>query len=449
MNNDIRKTLIYVGVAALLVLLAFVTAPRRITPEAFSDQGAPFFPDFKDPNAATTLEVVSFDEATGTATPFKVTFKDNRWLIPSHHDYPADAKDRLAKTAAGVIDIKRDVYRSDNVAEYPKFGVVDPMEQSATGVAGRGSRITLKANGDQVLADFIVGRQVEGSEGYSFIRVPCEKRVYAAKINVDLSAKFEDWVEKDLLKVTKSQISKVSLKYYSIDERTGRINPGDNIVLSQRDNKWSMGGQTADSAAVQKLLGAIDDLKLVGVRPKPKGLASVLAGTGQNMIQRSDLFSLQSKGFFISPQGQLLSNEGEMQVYTSYGVVYTLRFGEVAYGSGEALTAGAVDDQAARSGAAVNRYIFVTVAFEPSVTAEPRLPTNKSWQGKADSLLTEADRENKRLQDEHDRWERNVQTGRSQSEELNRRFADWYYVISSASYDQLHIKRSDLVPKKS
>ena len=143
MNNDIRKTLIYVGVAALLVLLAFVTAPRRITPEAFSDQGAPFFPDFKDPNAATTLEVVSFDEATGTATPFKVTFKDNRWLIPSHHDYPADAKDRLAKTAAGVIDIKRDVYRSDNVAEYPKFGVVDPMEQSATGVAGRGSRITL------------------------------------------------------------------------------------------------------------------------------------------------------------------------------------------------------------------------------------------------------------------------------------------------------------------
>jgi hypothetical protein len=268
-------------------------------------------------------------------------------------------------------------------------------------------------------------------------------------MNVDLSAKFEDWVEKDLLKVTRSQISKVALKYYSIDERTGRVVPGDNIVLSNKDGRWSMGGQATDSAAVQKLLGAIDDLKLVGVRPKPKGLAAVLAGTGQNMIQQSDLFSLQSKGFFISPQGQLLSNEGEMQVYTSYGVVYTLRFGEVAYGSGEALTAGTADDQAAKSGAAVNRYIFVTVGFDPSVTAEPKLPSSKSWQGKSDSLLTDADRENKRLQDEHDRWERNVQTGRSQSDELNRRFADWYYVISSTSYDQLHVKRSDLTPKKS
>jgi len=447
--NESRKTLVYIGVAAALVLLAFVTAPRRITPEAFSDQGTPFFPEFKDPNAATTLEVVSFDEATGMASPFKVTFKDNRWLIPSHNDYPADAKDRLAKTAAGVIDIKRDDYRSDNVADYPKFGVVDPTDQSSSGLAGRGTRVTLKGSGDQVLADFIVGRQVEGSDGYRFVRVPSEKRVYAAKMNVDLSARFEDWVEKDLLKVTRGQIAKVGLRYYSIDERTGRVNQGENVVLSQKDGKWLMGGQAADSASIQKLLAAIDDLKLVGVRPKPKGLAAVLAGTGQNTLQQSDVFSLQSKGFFISPQGQLLSNEGEMQVYTTYGVVYTLRFGEIAYGSGEALTAGTGEDQTAKSGTAANRYIFVTVAFDPSVTAEPKLPTSKSWQGKADSLMTDADRENKRLQDEHDRWERNVQTGRSQSEELNRRFADWYYVISSASFDQLHVKRSDLTPKKS
>ncbi len=445
--NDSKKTLVYVGIAAVLALLAFVTSPRKITPEAFSDQGTPFFPEFTDPNTATTLEVVSFDEATGTTTPFKVTFKENRWIIPSHNDYPADAKDRLARTAAGVIDIKRDDYRSDNVTDYPKFGVVDPTDQTSA-LAGRGTRVTLKGSGDQVLADFIVGRQVEGSNGYRFVRVPSEKRVYAAKMNVDLSARFEDWVEKDLLKVTRSQISRVALRYYSIDERTGRVNQGDNIALSQRNGKWLMGGQAADSASVQKLLGAIDDLKLVGVRPKPKGLAAVLAGTGQNMIQQQDLYSLQSKGFFISPQGQLLSNEGEMQVYTSYGVVYTLRFGEVAYGTGEALTAGTGEDQQARTGAAANRYIFVTVAFDPSVTAEPKRPTNSTWQGKADSLMTDADRENKRLQDEHDRWERNVQTGRSQSEELNRRFADWYYVISSASYDQLHVRRSDLTAKK-
>jgi len=32
---------------------------------------------------------------------------------------------------------------------------------------------------------------------------------------------------------------------------------------------------------------------------------------------------------------------------------------------------------------------------------------------------------------------------------LNARFADWYYVISAASFDKVHLRRKDLVRKKS
>lgn len=448
--NETRKTLIYVGAAVVLAAVAYLASPRKITPEAFSDQGAPFFPDFKDPNEATTLEIVSFDDAAGAAVPFKVTFKDGRWTIPSHNNYPADAKDRLAKTAAGVIDIKRDDYRSDNVAEYPKFGVVDPMEPAASGLSGRGTHVTLRDAQDRMLADFIVGKQVEGSSGFRFVRVPSEKRVYAARMNVDLSARFEDWIERDLLKLQKNQIARVAYKYYTVDERNGRVVPGDNLALSQKDTKWTMGGgQAVDSSKVQQLLTAISGLKIVGVRPKSKALAAILSGAGQAMLSPQEMLSLQSKGFYVSQQGQLLSNEGEMQIYTTYGVAYTLRFGEIAYGTGEVLTAGTGEDQAAKTGTGTNRYLFVTAGFDPSVLSEPRQPPDKSWQGKPDSTLTDTERANKKLQEEHDRWQRDADTGRSQAQELNRRYADWYYVISAASFDALRMKRSDLSPKKS
>ena len=112
MTNDLKKTLIFAGAALALLLLAFVTTrPRNLTAEEFTqDQGKAFFPDFTDPRSAKALEVIDFDTDTASAIPFKVEYsKEKGWVIPSHHDYPADAKDRLAKTAAGVIDLKKDV----------------------------------------------------------------------------------------------------------------------------------------------------------------------------------------------------------------------------------------------------------------------------------------------------------------------------------------------------
>ena len=97
--SELKKTGYFAGAAIVLAVLAFAFSPSRITPDAFMDQGEQFFPEFSDPNQATSLEVVEFDTVAGGARPFKVTFSGNRWTIPSHHNYPADGKDRLAQTA--------------------------------------------------------------------------------------------------------------------------------------------------------------------------------------------------------------------------------------------------------------------------------------------------------------------------------------------------------------
>ena len=67
--GETKKTMMFGGVAIGLALLAFlIRLPSGGTPEAFFDKGELFFPDFEDPNEATTLEVIEYDEETGSAT---------------------------------------------------------------------------------------------------------------------------------------------------------------------------------------------------------------------------------------------------------------------------------------------------------------------------------------------------------------------------------------------
>jgi hypothetical protein len=451
--SETRKTLTFIAVAAGLLVLALVTAPRRPVPEAWTDVGEAFFPDFADPNVAKTLEVIEFDEETGSARPFKVTFEAGRWTIPSHHDHPADAADRLAKTAAGVIGIHKDEFRSDNVSDHAACGVIDPLDEAATSLEGRGKRVTLKGDGGRVLADFIVGKTPEDRTGYRFVRIPGQKRVYVAKMDVDLSTRFEDWIEKDLLQVERDEIRRIVLKDYSIDERTRRVDQRDEVTLERVDDEWQLdrvpSGRELDTAKVSSLLGAIDGLSIVGVRPKPAGLSASLSQSGEGMaLTQADLVSLQSRGFFLSRNGQLLSNEGEVQVQTAKGVTYTLRFGEVLYGSGAAVTAGSESSGDEESGPGENRYLFITSFFDPQGLAEPQAPTNTNFQNKAESEWDALDHDNKRLFDAHEEWKKQLEEGRSRSQELNARFADWYYVIPASAFEKVRLQRKDLLKEK-
>ena len=70
--TELEKTTAFGGAAILAAALAFGTAPSRSAPDAFFDVGETFFPEFTDPEAATSLEVVEFDEDTAAAAVFRV-----------------------------------------------------------------------------------------------------------------------------------------------------------------------------------------------------------------------------------------------------------------------------------------------------------------------------------------------------------------------------------------
>jgi hypothetical protein len=449
--SETRKTITFGVVALILLLAAFLTTPGSVAPDDFSDVGEAFFPDFADPNIATTLEVIEYDEETASARPFKVTFKDGRWTIPSHHDYPADGKDRLARTAAGLIGLKKDDYRTSNVADYEACAVVDPLDE-ATALKGRGKRVTIKDANDQVLADLIFGQKLAERADLRFVRVPGQKRVYVAKTDMDISTKFGDWIEPDLLQVAQADVTQVILKDYSINERTRTVDRRGTLTLTKKDDEWSANRMSSseeiDMTKMNELLREIDDLKIVGVRTKPAGLSDGLRRTeGDVPITQENLLSLQGKGYYFTRDGSLLSNEGELEVRTSKGVTYILRFGEVLYGTGDDVTAGGESEGSEESGPGENRYLFITATFDQDSLPEPPKPSNTRFEEKSEDEWTDADRQNKERKEKHDAWQVSVDEGKSLAEELNSRFADWYYVISADAFDKIHADRADLVKK--
>ena len=395
--NAMAKTGVYVGAALVLLVVAVVTDPGSGGTDRFNDEGELFFPEFTEPTQAVALEVIEVDEKNVEGKLFKVELADGVWTIPSHHDYPADAKDRMAKAAGLLIALTKGAVRSEARTDHVVLGVVDPRDSEAD-VEGRGILVTFRGESETVLAELIVGREVEERRGMRYVRIPEQRRTYMATIDADLSTRFADWVETDLLKLQALDIERFVFDNYSIDEEAGAIRPGDRVELAMVEGAWNLPDLDAekeelDTTKLQEAGTTLGDLTIVGVRPKPKGIDKKLMYNSLEgeMIRQS----LAGRGFFPASDGKLYSNEGDLLVTTKEGVVYTLRFGEIVYGSAEEVSAEAEDgppeeeapekDETAEEGngkdapedgteketLVANRYLMVTVDFDISFFPQP------------------------------------------------------------------------------
>jgi hypothetical protein len=528
--NETTRTLSFVGVAVVLAAVAYGThiATRPPTLADFSDVGEEFYPDFRDARAASGLRVAAYNEDAARVDVFNVEVRDGRWTIPSHHNYPADGEERLANTATSIIGLKREALASTSADDHKRLGVLDPLDETIAGTEGRGDRITL-TKGDDVLADYIVGTRIEdGPENTFHVRRADEDRTYRATLDLDISTKFADWIEPDLLDFRRGDIRELVIDRYSIDETIGQVIPGDQNVLtrSSLDDPWKLAGldeatEEVKTSTVNQMINALEDLAIVGVRPKPKGLSANLKGEGSGGVDTLAIADLEQKGFFIDSRGMLVSNEGDVRLGTSDGVMYVLRFGEVFTGSdveievgssGEAdasedadaetddetASAESPEDSAAEDDGAEDedgsvkrsRYVFITTQFSESYIdpldekpVKPEAPGDAKEQAEEEEKSenkdespdaddegtkdeTEGDEEKPNPQAEYEtalaeyetklkEWEQSeterkekVEAGQKRVQELNARFADWYYVISAESFDDIRVSRDELVEKK-
>ncbi len=477
MNREMRKTLVFVVAAALMSGAAIIPmADRASRPEAFDDQGRKFFDDF-DPNAATTLEVIDYDPATAQVLPFKVTNKAGRWVIPSHYDYPADAKQRLVDTATGVIGLTKDSIRSDRVDDHEAFGVIDPLDTKATSLKGIGKRVTLKDGSEKVLADFIIGKEVKDHPDQRYVRVPGQKRSYGVNVKVDLSTRFADWIETNLLKLTATAVRRIVIDHQGFDPNGGPL-PGDKIVLERKDSSspWTVSdlaeGKEPNTETLLALSNALGDLKIAGIRPKPEGLTADLKEAPGEVkpSTRQSWLSMVNKGFYLTRDG-LFSNKGVVTIATDEGVVYTLRYGEVVFATGNELSAGTEPTKQAKGlakatkdpakgaeGTSEGRYLFATASFDPALLPPPKPSADEDDKfpddpfsrepGEAASLVTESPAAKAKAEKARAERDRQVAEGQKRAKELSDRFAAWYYVTPGDNYRTIVQDRANLVREK-
>ena len=375
--NTTNRTLTFVAVAAFAALSAVGVKyiSRPVANADFADVGQEFFAEFTDPLKATSLSVAKYDADAKEPMAFSVKQDDKgRWVIPSHHDYPAEAKDRLARTAASFIGAKKMALQSRSKDDWGRYGVADPEDDVAVDPnakegekdESRGTRVTLRDSGGNALVDLIIGKQVEGQNQRYYVRQPEKNNVYIAEITADLSAKFSDWIEPDLLKLNQADIVQVVVDKYSVDEEQGGIVPGETLEFDKDTtaNKWTLAGLDAEAESVKEapindLARNLDQLKIVGVREKPEGLNADLTvseeSVGNPLVMQILMADMQRQGFFIARgengQRKLVSNEGELVAGTKNGVRYTLYFGEVARGTAKDIETGLNEKAAAEEAA--------------------------------------------------------------------------------------------------
>ncbi len=317
-----------------------------------------------------------------------------------------------------------------------------------------------------------------------------------------------------------------------------------------------------NTSKLNDLKFALDDLQIVDVRRKAKGLGENL----QKAITKNPgaIDDLERRGFFFQrvkgpddqPQFVLLSNNGEINIGLQTGVEYVLRFGNVA-GADKSVDAGqdqeedsdpageeekekaaangeedrqdeAADKKSDTEETKVLRYLFVMTQMNPALIDQPELeevppeeppaeeppaeeptaeegpatssndegaadrdgattgqeqedppapgdqateqgateqadtehgeqsdteqanaspadgdpaPKREEWQKKRAQIIQENERKQKE-------YEEKLENARQRVQELNARFADWYYVINDETYQKIHLSRDDIIKEK-
>jgi hypothetical protein len=400
-DKDNRKTLTFLLVAAMALLVAWEPwRPSPMANDAPADVGQKLFPDFKDPLSAKSLEIVSFDEDTAALSDFKVAQVGGVWSIPSHSDYPADAADHMAQAANALLDVEILNLASTKPGDQELYGVITPdPAKLRPGMVGVGTRITVKDGKDQVLADLVIGKEVKDQPALRYVRRADRDQIFTVNVKTDkFSTKFENWIEKNLLKLNAFDVREVGLNDYSLTESL--TNQGVRLLIHKRSrmklgyddakSSWSLldmaefdpkgepvpakleDDEELNSEKLNTLKTALNDLQIVDVQRKPKGLSQDLRASEELVKDNEAQMSLVERGFYpVGENNEIYSSEGEVTCTTKDGVRYVLRFGRLA--GGEEAKSEKKPDEKEKSSPALNRYLFVMAQFDESQIARPEL----------------------------------------------------------------------------
>jgi len=442
-------------VLAILFAITFVFAwigrggeadagPERIGPRVFGPQVGEDYGEIADvARRARGLHMTTWSGARQEAENLKIVFEDGRWIIPSHYDYPADGGEKVGEVAGRMLGIEKGRLVSDDPTRHGELGVVDPRGGETLADDDEfGRRITLLDAQGEAIVDLVIGDQVPaGGANLRFVREAGAREVYTAEVEADPSTAFVDWVERDLLKVEAGKVRELDIDPHRVDETRMAVMPAEKTLLARRergDDDWTTepapeeGMEVAD-AKIDAITRALGRVRVSGVRA----------------LDRGDIRELMRYGIFFVPKtGTFYGNEGATGFVTAEGMSYRCYFGEIAAGTGHALSAGKEGEDGGATGKD-HRFLVVSSMYRPERDAEireldaliaakeaPAADEGEEGAGSEDPA-TGGDGDERSLEELREERARRVAEMEARQKRLARRFERFVFVIADSVFHDL------------
>ena len=468
--SELVKSIILVVVTVVVAVMAVSSIPRNSGTDFSKIRNKELFPAV-DVDQVQTVRIVKYD---GLATnTFEIT-KTGRgeWVVPSKSKYPADNSAQVRKLINFLPALRVTNIASDREADKEKYGVIEPREAIENlGQKNVGTLVELVGNGEELLASAVIGAKVAGDEEKSFVVKPGEPHIYVVELDQRvLSTEFKQWINNFLLNLDRSEIK--SLRIQRVDSVNSSNDPSDrkvnyeyDLLMQQKLNKWSIGSLTTFDAEqkpeaidvetvnlqvkrLNEFVTSLDNLLILNAEPKPPGLTSDVLLDAEYIGKTNTQIELKQHGFFVVPDGtskvQIVSKGGEVTVTKNDGIDLVLRFGDFAKAS--------LDDEGKD-----NRYLMLSARLNTSVIEKPVLREKSSASGEESPAPSDADdagsgQRDKEAEDRKRKYliemkEYNDQIAKAKLrvQELNDRYAPWFYVISEDSFNELTPAQNELV----
>lgn len=462
-NSRNFVTGLYVLAAIALSVAAYVVYPKPVSSGMEEQVNKPLF-EF-DPKSVRGLAIVKYDQERSR---FDEIVMENSlvrgWQIPSKFDYPVDSAEKLISAASSLTGLVVLAVASEDPTDEETFGVIEPKPGLQPGQEGVGVKVTLTDKSKQEIAAIIVGKPVKDQPQNRFVRIPGQRFIYICEYDPSiLKTDFFDWINPKILTLEVPwTVARVDLDRY-VASKSGilEVQKSYQARLSLDDNQWSTRSFVDASdpeakpnlnlAELERIRLAIENFEIQDVVRKSPGLAQSLKERKGIPVTFGVMNNIEPLGFFVDeeqdPQAELGAG-GSLTFATDGGIQFRLLFGKLI--SGQA-TGKANDQRYVMVSAAVDEAAFPLPPKPKLSTDAPAEPGNdppKPPGSGCDPLTMQDDDDREALrqyQIKLDEREQKMEAAKTIADQVNDRYADWFYLIDNQLYRRLMPAKESIV----